>query len=195
MEIGNKIKKYREQIKVSQEELAAKVYVSRQTISNWENNKSYPDINSLKLLSDIFEVSLDEFIKEDLEKMKKRIHAYDRKEYHVLSMIFTVEFLVMFISAYPLLRFFKIYGIIIWGIISVFTLYTAIKIEKIYVKNDFCTYKEIVAFMKGETLRAKEQIEEKAKRPYQKLLLGISSGTIVIIIFILLDLIFGWLIL
>ncbi len=61
MEIGNKIKKYREHINLSQEELADKVYVSRQTISNWENNKSYPDINSLKLLTSIFNVSLDDF--------------------------------------------------------------------------------------------------------------------------------------
>ena len=63
MNIGSQIKKYREQLKISQEELADKVFVSRQTISNWENNKNYPDIKSLSLLSYIFNVSIDDFIK------------------------------------------------------------------------------------------------------------------------------------
>lgn len=47
MDIGLQIKKFREQQKISQEELALKIFVSRQTISNWETNKSCPDIKSL----------------------------------------------------------------------------------------------------------------------------------------------------
>lgn len=44
MQVGNQIKKYRDQLHLSQEQLAEKIYVTRQTISNWETNKSYPDI-------------------------------------------------------------------------------------------------------------------------------------------------------
>lgn len=51
MEISKQIKKYRLESKLSQEELAEKIYVTRQTISNWENGRNYPDINSLVLLS------------------------------------------------------------------------------------------------------------------------------------------------
>ena len=47
MDIGLQIKKFREQQKISQEELALKIFVSRQTISNWETNKSCPDVKSL----------------------------------------------------------------------------------------------------------------------------------------------------
>lgn len=54
MELGKQIKKYRMEAKLSQEELADKVFVSRQTISNWENDKNYPDINSLVLMSEVF---------------------------------------------------------------------------------------------------------------------------------------------
>ena len=64
---------------MSQEELADKIYTSRQTISNWENNKTYPDINSLKLLSNIFDVSLDNLVEGDIEIMKKKIDQNDRK--------------------------------------------------------------------------------------------------------------------
>ena len=44
MELGNQIKKYRSELQISQEQLADRIYVSRQTISNWENEKSYPDV-------------------------------------------------------------------------------------------------------------------------------------------------------
>lgn len=63
MEIGQQIIRYRKQQALSQEKLAEKVYVSRQSISNWENDKTYPDIHSLLLLSQIFQVSLDQLIK------------------------------------------------------------------------------------------------------------------------------------
>ena len=59
MDISKQIKKYRLNSKLSQEDLAEKVFVTRQTISNWENGKNYPDINSLVLLSTLFGVSLD----------------------------------------------------------------------------------------------------------------------------------------
>lgn len=54
MELSKQIKKYRTEANLSQEELADKIYVSRQTISNWENEKNYPDIKSLVLMSEVF---------------------------------------------------------------------------------------------------------------------------------------------
>ena len=71
MEIGRQIRKYRQELKMSQEELAEKVFVTRQTVSNWENDKNYPDINSLLLLSSLFGISLEFWLKEMLKKCKK----------------------------------------------------------------------------------------------------------------------------
>jgi transcriptional regulator with XRE-family HTH domain len=70
MNISEQIRMNRKKIRSSQEELAERVYVSRQTISSWENGKSYPDLQSLLLLSEIFSISLDELIKGDVEEMK-----------------------------------------------------------------------------------------------------------------------------
>lgn len=47
MELGSQIRKYRKALSLSHDALAEKVFVSRQTVSSWENNKSYPDVNSL----------------------------------------------------------------------------------------------------------------------------------------------------
>ncbi|WP_394370522.1 helix-turn-helix transcriptional regulator, partial [Finegoldia magna] len=58
MDIGQQIRKYRERDEYSQEYLAEKLYVSRQTISNWENEKSYPDIHNLLVMCELFDISL-----------------------------------------------------------------------------------------------------------------------------------------
>ncbi|MCI6548589.1 MAG: helix-turn-helix domain-containing protein, partial [Coriobacteriaceae bacterium] len=65
MEVGKNIRQYRSNLSLSQDDLAEKVFVSRQTISNWENDKSYPDVHSLILLCTIFDVSLDQLVKGD----------------------------------------------------------------------------------------------------------------------------------
>ena len=68
-DIGSKIKAARLEKKLTQEQVAELLGVSRQTISNWENEKSYPDIISVIKMSDCYEVSLDYLLKEE-QKMK-----------------------------------------------------------------------------------------------------------------------------
>lgn len=63
MEIGKKLKNARIEAGLTQEKAAEKIDVSSQTISNWENEKSYPDIISVIALSDLYSVSLDELLK------------------------------------------------------------------------------------------------------------------------------------
>lgn len=70
MDIGSKLKNARNEASFTQEEIAEKLGVSRQTISNWENSKSYPDIISLIKLSDVYSISLDALLKEDENMIK-----------------------------------------------------------------------------------------------------------------------------
>jgi transcriptional regulator with XRE-family HTH domain len=65
MDLGNRIKNEREKINLSQDELAEKMDISRQAISKWETGKSYPDIEKILKLSDIFNLTLDELVKGD----------------------------------------------------------------------------------------------------------------------------------
>lgn len=73
MEIGSLIRQHRTAKGMSQDDLAARVYVSRQTISSWERGKTYPDVQSLLLLSDIFGTTVDSLIKGDVETMNEAI--------------------------------------------------------------------------------------------------------------------------
>lgn len=70
IEIGKKLKDARMKSGFTQETVAEKINVSRQTISNWENEKSYPDIISVIALSDLYSTSLDDLLKGDREMME-----------------------------------------------------------------------------------------------------------------------------
>lgn len=73
MKIGDKIKNARIQKNYTQEQAAENLLVSRQTISNWENGKTLPDIMSIIKMSELYEVSIDALIKGDevlLQKME-----------------------------------------------------------------------------------------------------------------------------
>ena len=70
MKIGEKLRDARNQKGLTQEEVADEIHVSRQTISNWENNRSYPDIISVILLSDLYQMSLDVLLKGDKDMIE-----------------------------------------------------------------------------------------------------------------------------
>lgn len=72
LNIGQLLKEARTSAGFTQEYAAEQIQVSRQTISNWENEKSYPDVISVIKLSDLYNVSLDKLLKGD-DKMLKHI--------------------------------------------------------------------------------------------------------------------------
>ncbi len=185
MNIGARIKKHRETQNISQDELALKVFVSRQTISNWETNKSCPDIKSLTMLSNIFHVTLDDFIKGDIEEMKRIVSKEKIEKFNIMSYIFLAEMLILMFSAYPLFSIDGYIGAIIWALFFVITFVTATIVEKFKKNNNIQTYKEIIAFMENKSLSYEEVQQEIGKRNYQKILLAILTGLITFIIFII----------
>ena len=75
MSIGNQIMSIRRERQLTQEQFGSLFHVTRQTVSNWENGKSYPDLQLLVAISDQFGVSLDTLLKEDTKVVK----AIDRE--------------------------------------------------------------------------------------------------------------------
>ena len=178
MEVGKQIKMHRQEAHLSQEELANRVYVSRQTISNWENDKSYPDVNSLVLLSEIFQISLDILIKGDIEVMKDVIQKEEIEKMNRYGKSYTIMLIATAVSAVPLFMWLGVWAFIPWGIIWAISMYFAFKIEKVKKDNDVQTYKEIVAFSEGKLLDDIHKQREIGKRPYQKILLVIGTALI-----------------
>ena len=72
MNIGSTIRAIREEHGLNQEEFAEKFHVTRQTVSNWENNKNYPDLMTVIRISERFNVPIDTILKEDIEFVREK---------------------------------------------------------------------------------------------------------------------------
>lgn len=185
MELGKQIKKYRNELSLSQDELAEKIFVSRQTISNWENNKTYPDIHSLVLLSEVFGTSIDNLIKGDVKIMKEQVKIKDRKKLEKLTLVYGGLFLLVMILPIPLVHFLKYVGLGIWIALLVVAFYFANLVDRKKKQFDIQTYREIIVFMEGKKLDEIAKAREEGKRPYQKLFMTICAGVFTFVIAIL----------
>ncbi|PFJ06357.1 transcriptional regulator [Bacillus cereus] len=79
MSLGKQLKKLRESKGFSQEDVAKKIGITRQAVYKWENDKSCPDIENLILLSEMYNVTLDELIKGN-QNFKEKIHIDEENE-------------------------------------------------------------------------------------------------------------------
>ena len=101
MEIGNKIMELRKKNGLSQEELAEKVGVARQTISKWELGETSPDLKQSKELSKIFKVSLDELVDNDIKDvLVEKTSNVEKLAGLILNLI---KFFIVFIICVPIL--------------------------------------------------------------------------------------------
>ena len=191
IDIGSKIKTLRLSKSMTQDQLAKALHVSAQAVSKWENGKSYPDIHSLLLLSALFDVSLDQLIKGDLETMKQEVNAADVRAMNRDAIIYTVLLAATIILPVPLLKWFDLYGLIpellLWGS----AMYFAHRLERIKKANNVQSYKEILAFSEGKRLDEIEQKVEAGKRPYQKVLLALLTAGITLLV----GMVLSWLLL
>lgn len=100
--VGQVLKTARKQHQMTQEQVADLIQVSRQTISNWENDKSYPDIVSLIKLSDLYQISLDQLVKGDqkmVEHLIKSTDAVTSNRKLILAASLNLVLLLIFILA------------------------------------------------------------------------------------------------
>lgn len=91
MSIGEQINSLRKRNSLSQDDFANMFHVSRQTISNWENGKSYPDLEMIIKISNYFKISVDELLKNDT-KIVEKIDDEKRKKrkYFILLIVICV---------------------------------------------------------------------------------------------------------
>ncbi len=188
MELSKRIKELRTEKGWSQEKLAELAFVSRQTVSNWETEKSYPDVHSLLILSNLFGVSLDELIKGDDEIMKDTIKNEDAGRLKKVQWLLVTEVLVLMFGCTLLVDFgneiVTMLGCLLAGILSVCIFMTAREMEQIKQKNDIQTYREVLAFLNGETLddieKEKEQEKRRKRRVFEIVVAVVSGGSLIV---------------
>ncbi|MGM9905158.1 helix-turn-helix transcriptional regulator [Lactobacillus sp.] len=94
------MKKARKQAGLTQEAAAGKLQVSRQTLSNWENNRTYPDLVSLLAISDLYQISLDALLKGDQDLVQHMEDKMDTvKQGKQLTAALLINLLLLVIGA------------------------------------------------------------------------------------------------
>lgn len=169
MNFSKQLKKHRELNHFSQEMLAEKIYVTRQTISKWENDKSYPDIHNLVALSILFDITLDELVKGDIVSMKNMIRNNQMTKDTRNMVLFL---LLAFIVGIPSFLFFGLKGSLLFGIFWLISMYFAFKIERTKKEYNIKTIKEIIAFSEGnKKLEELQQVRSTKKYFTEKFLI------------------------
>lgn len=153
-DIHNQIKLNRERLGITQDELASKLYVSRQTISNWETAHSYPDLENLLRLSVLFDVSLDDLLKGDVAVMKHEL-SYARTS--KWAWLMTVMLGISALSIGPSIKFWGWWGLVLPVLLVNVSLYAGMKIERWKGQHQLKTYSEIVAFEKNKVIDENER--------------------------------------
>ena len=179
MELCRTIRKLRTEKGWSQEMLAEKAYVSRQTVSNWETEKCYPDVHSLLILSDLFGVTLDELIKGDVETMKKTVNETDAKALKTAQWCGVLGLVAMMLTTAIFENFGEVgmvIGAVLAGGLAVLTFLSFHRMETIKADNDIQTKREILAFINGETLDdIEKEKEQKNRRTVRNCLLAAAA--------------------
>lgn len=125
MEIEMKLKNARADAGLTQEQVAEKIMVSRQTISNWENGKSLPDIISIINLSDLYQISIDELLKGDKrmkEKLEKdeKVAKGNKRLILITAIIFIVVAIIYLTSIFVGGTFYDFCaGAILWVVLGI----------------------------------------------------------------------------
>lgn len=203
MEIPKQLKSNRERLGLSQEDVANKIFVSRQTISNWETGKTYPDIQSLLLLSNLFGVSIDELVKGDVETMQSTINSESRRLKHLSwAMVgFMLVALVSIVFAIILrdvggdarfgsfgMSYLSFASLLVCAVSAISSVVFAFLAERIKRQNDLVTYREIVAFEKGmsvEDVRKQDALGRKHPIVYGAIMVLVGAVGAVTILLIL----------
>lgn len=100
MDLGKRIIEMRKKNNLSQEQLAEKLEVSRQTISNWENGKFYPDIDALVRISRYFNISLDDLLNYDdkvLDYLKESTNVVKSNRKLLYAIILNILLIILFV--------------------------------------------------------------------------------------------------
>ncbi len=193
MELPEHLKANRERLGLSQEDVAHAIFVSRQTMSSWENGKTYPDVQSLLLLSRLFGVSIDELVKGDVVSMKNMINkdAMVMERMAVGSVVLILMGIACMVglnaiwqdpSPIPFMSTGSLAGIAAMVAFWIPSLVLSVRIERIKKSHDLVTYREISAFMDGEDIP--EDCEALSRRnPWisnlTKLICGAGIGLII----------------
>lgn len=141
MKFSDKLKKIRKDNNITQEQLADKIFVTRTAISKWETDMGYPSIESLRQLSKLFSITIDDLISDEdinnkvlLDNKKRRKYYYIAVGFAVIAMMFTL------IAYFAKIKYLNIGGVICMVGYVVFAILQQPKEKKLNAKKALLPY-------------------------------------------------------
>lgn len=185
MQLPQQVNQHRKRLGLSQEQLAERIYVTRQTVSNWETGRSYPDIANLLQLSELFGVTLDQLVKGDVSSMKQRVQQDNADRATKVMLLFAgLAILSLGVSVWlpgpwwwliPLILYLVAFG-------------ASLKVERWKRRTDLKTYREILAYTQGGDVAAarKQRNFRQDTWDMTKILAAVAVITLVLSLLVLL---------
>lgn len=189
--VGARIRSLREDVGMSQGELASRVFVSRQTVINWEKGKTLPDVESVKLLSAVFGISVDallddrseEYLRQTARQRKALVLAF------ALNAALIIEALIGLIVttlAYELLPWDQAYALsrielLIRFAVLIPATWSAVRMNRIKRERGLSSMLEIAAFLEGYRPGASlpQTFIWRCLLPHWSLFVGVAWGFVV----------------
>lgn len=141
MTFAEKLKKLRNDNRLTQEQLADKIYVTRTAVSKWETGNGYPSIDSLKQLSNLFQVSIDELISDkDIENKKLLDDKKARKMYYIAIIFLAITVLFTLLAYYLKFAYLNIVSSIGAILYLVFGLLSKPEYKRIQARKSILPY-------------------------------------------------------
>lgn len=190
MQIGKQIQIHRQRLGMTQDALAERLFVTRQTISNWENDRHYPDIENLLLLSQLFHLSLDELVKGDVVQMKQKV-AISRSNRDAKWMLGLM--LAGILAVGPSLFLPKYWALVPPGILLGLAFIPALRLESFKRDADVHSYLEILAYLQGKDVTALRQQRDPKRDAWHKAMLGLLFAVVAAVLALLVSMPYLWL--
>ena len=162
MTIGEQLSQARKRQSLTQQQVADSIHVARQTISNWEVGRSYPDIASLIVLSDLFQLSLDELVKED-KQMVTNLRLKEEERRSARTMYWGSWLINAVLTAFLILQELNVPAMKqAWAVSMV--------VIVVMMMN--------LAVLAGATKRYRKMLPAKAPRPYRELIVIMGAALV-----------------
>jgi transcriptional regulator with XRE-family HTH domain len=166
MTIGEQLSQARKRQSLTQQQVADSIHVARQTISNWEVGRSYPDIASLIVLSDLFQLSLDELVKED-KQMVRDLRLKEEERRSARTMYWGSWLVNVVLTAFLISRELNVPAMKqAWAVSMV--------VIVVMMMN--------LAVLTGATKRYRKMLPAKAPRPYRELSMNMGAALVFTVI-------------
>lgn len=187
MELARRIKEHRARLGMSQADLARALFVTRQTISNWETSRTYPDAQSLLLMSGLFGVSVDSLLKDDSQEMKEALAAGSRKMNRLGAVMAAFG---LACAAWVIIGIALDWDTVLIAVpaaaLFVPAMCAAFLVDKMRHDNQLFAYQSVLAFLAGEDPDVSNRYNQRAREHW------VARRVAQTVLFIILGLCCGW---